>query len=532
MKRNGIRALIAAATMAAVSSPLLAQSQGIGVYDADGWTVLTPSADTRFIFVSSSLGDDVNDGLSPDRPKRTLDNARRQVRSGHPDWVLLRRGDEWNEQLRWGVGGRSNEEPMVVGAWGPGDERPVIRPPVETGGFYIGSSNLSYLAIVGIEFRAADFTSQTGVRIISDRGDGLLLEDCAVIGFKDNISIIGKESAGGYETVQVRRCVVADSRSPGGHSQGFYGDWIGDLTIEGCVFDHNGWDREGFAPPTIFNHNVYVQSTCGPAVVRDNIIAQGSSHGLQLRPGGVAENNLFLANALAMHTSRSESTVRRNVVLYGRDIDGSNPRGFGIEIKPIVGGVVEQNVIAHRTAASSDGYAFQLHNSDTGITNFNVTVSGNVVYDWGSTALNIRHPDLGIYERIEVRDNTFVLDQGAMVRYAPAQFDRDKFVFSGNQYTTGTPSGYWFWINNSAMDIGAWRSASGETGAASVVPPFPDPDRTVETYWTDIIGEAGGFEEFMDRARTMSRGRWDRRMTAGAVNDYIRAGFGITGAQP
>ncbi len=40
--------------------------------DAYGWTIVTPSADTRIIYVSSSEGDDTNDGLSRRRRSAPL----------------------------------------------------------------------------------------------------------------------------------------------------------------------------------------------------------------------------------------------------------------------------------------------------------------------------------------------------------------------------------------------------------------------------------------------------------------------------
>src|SRR5687767_15760812 len=69
---------------------------------ADGWTDITPSADTRTIFVSSSLGDDRNDGTSPNFPLRTLARGYGALRNGKPDHLLLRSGDVWNEQFpKW-----------------------------------------------------------------------------------------------------------------------------------------------------------------------------------------------------------------------------------------------------------------------------------------------------------------------------------------------------------------------------------------------------------------------------------------------
>lgn len=528
--RSQVAALLIAATMAS-ALPVLAQTtaRGIGAYGAEGYTQLMPAQDTKFIFVSSTRGDDANDGLSPERPKRTIDSARRLVRNGYPDWVLLRRGDEWAEEFRWSGNGRGVEDPMVITTYGEG-ARPVVRPPAGKNGFFIGTSNLRYLAITGLEFRAPEGgTGHSGIRIVADTGEGLLIEDCLVSGFKDNLSIIGNRSLGGMDLVRIRRNVVVDAAAPlGGHSQGFYADALDDLVVEENVFDHNGWNESGTCPPTIFNHNIYVQSTCGPAVVRDNIIARGSSHGLQLRPGGTAENNLFIRNALAMHTSRGDSTIRRNVVLEGRDLDATTPRGFGIEIKPIVSGVVEQNIIAHRLAESPDGYGFQLHNSDTGITDFNVMIRDNIVYDWGGVALVVRHPDLSIYNRIEVRSNLFVAAAGgAMVRFFPTQFSTAKFRFSANQYQTGAPSAAWFSIGGLPMSLSDWKGESNEWNARIASPTLPDADRTVDSYFESVIGESGGFEGFMARAREMSRAGWDVRFTAAAVNEYVREGFGM-----
>src|SRR4051812_44534509 len=40
--------------------------------DADGWTVIQPSSDSRIIYVSSSQGDDMNPGTSEGAPVRSL----------------------------------------------------------------------------------------------------------------------------------------------------------------------------------------------------------------------------------------------------------------------------------------------------------------------------------------------------------------------------------------------------------------------------------------------------------------------------
>lgn len=95
--------------------------------DAQGWTVVTPPADARVVYVSSSAGNDDNAGLSPDLPVRSLKEGISRLRDKSGDQLLLRRG--WQESLSlWVKSGRSADQPIVVGAYGTGD-----RPVLETG---------------------------------------------------------------------------------------------------------------------------------------------------------------------------------------------------------------------------------------------------------------------------------------------------------------------------------------------------------------------------------------------------------------
>lgn len=76
----------------------------------------------RTFFVSSSQGDDKNDGLSPKSPWRTLEKVNSaSLRPG--DRVLFKRGDFWRGQLI----PQSGEEgaPIVYGAYGKG-EKPLL----------------------------------------------------------------------------------------------------------------------------------------------------------------------------------------------------------------------------------------------------------------------------------------------------------------------------------------------------------------------------------------------------------------------
>src|SRR6185369_2176897 len=95
--------------------------------DASGFTVVTPSHDSRVVYVSTSEGSDSNNGLSPDDPVRSLARGESLVRNGSPDQLLLKRGDVWNESFGgFAKSGRGTDEPLVISTYGSG-ERPWIK---------------------------------------------------------------------------------------------------------------------------------------------------------------------------------------------------------------------------------------------------------------------------------------------------------------------------------------------------------------------------------------------------------------------
>src|SRR5690348_11040739 len=77
--------------------------------DSSGFTVITPSSDSRVVYVSSSQGLDTNSGLSQSAPLKTIAKARTLLRNGMPDEMLLKKGDTWYEPLsspKWSLSGR------------------------------------------------------------------------------------------------------------------------------------------------------------------------------------------------------------------------------------------------------------------------------------------------------------------------------------------------------------------------------------------------------------------------------------------
>src|SRR5262249_30231035 len=147
-------------------APTLVQGQTAPYLDGNGWTVFTASSDTRKIYVSSSMGNDFNSGLSPSTPVKTIAKGLSLLRDGYPDWLLLKKGDSWIEGNQLRVSGRSASEPMVISSYDPnnptvpdpgtGGARPLIKVnyTMSTGFFSMGNfpSGGNNIAFVGLEF--------------------------------------------------------------------------------------------------------------------------------------------------------------------------------------------------------------------------------------------------------------------------------------------------------------------------------------------------------------------------------------------
>jgi hypothetical protein len=430
---------------------------------SNGFTDFEESVDTQKIYVSASEGDDANDGLSAENPVRTLAAGVALLRDGYPDWLLLRRGDVWEESFgRWVLSGRSDAEPMVISSYGSGSTRPILATGTNTGLITVGGGgspeHMNHLAFIGLHFHAhtrdpssAAYTEPAGADIVGFRWlrgtSGLLLEDCVFQSYIIGIVLQDFDQLG-ISNVRIRRCQILDSYSIDSHAQGLYAEGADGLVLEGCLFDHNGWNGQIHgAEGTIYNHNIYIQTNCRNVEAYNNIIMRGASHGMQLRPGGTVEGNLFVRNAIALLVGGDEpvpggveATVNNNVFLEGTDITPELPRGWGIELKNISSAVVARNIIAHLTTDSPN--AFSVHaDAEPG----NITYENNLVYDWANGPLD-------------------------------------------------TPG------------------------------PFVDPNRSVATY-NAKLGGPGTFEGFVTKVRGQSRQRWQWEYTAEPVITYIREGF-------
>lgn len=232
---------------------------------------------------------------------------------------------------------------------------------------------------------------------------------------------------------------------------------VDEILLEENLFDHNGWLSEGMdyptTAPTIYNHNVYLNSDTTHVVIHRNITARASADGFKARGGATVIDNLALHNGINININGYDypdvdQTARYNVVmgslglaLHGPpEASGHAPRDWGIHFGDITEALldVEGNIVAH----SPDGKRAIASVCEA----IPACVDGHVVHAWGTD------PD--------------------------------------------TPGD------------------------------FPDPDRTIESYMA-TLGEDPTLDAFLDAARQQSRASWRPELSAGAVNDYVREGFGL-----
>ena len=519
---------------------------------ADGWTDITPSDDTRTIFVSSSLGNDRNDGTSPNFPVRTLARGYEQLRNGKPDHLLLRTGDIWNETFpRWRVSGRSEQEPILIGKYGPND-KPLIL--AGSGSGFRTAENVSHLAIVGLSFFAhtrdpyntATYTGTAGGDGMAFLGDvhDLLIEDVTVDQFTKNI--VFQPSYGRSDNVRIRRSIVTDAYN----GSGIYINGVDGITIEGSVFDHNGWNEIVDIPDQRTDHNIYFSADNNGVVVRDNLIVDGGMHGLQARAGGIIQNNLFVRNPIGMtfgiaggamsHVGGAFGEVSGNVFLGGRDVDGEG-RGWAIELgnlRPGGNTLVKDNLIAHDAQrlfpAIQLNIGRDIKNPQDTVGLHDVNIVGNVVYDWHSGLSTTNRfvnggTDLNGYSGVLVRNNDFQRMTSGRAILHRHNVDLSLEKWEGNRYFAEDDD-VKFQNGQVQQSYGDWRRFIDPSSAFTEVEYFA-PDRTFESYSVSL-GHRNRVGALVSEMRHQSRNYWREEYTTAAALKYVRDGFAAVKGPP
>jgi cell division protein FtsB len=465
--------------------------------DSGGWTVIQLSADARKIYVSSSTGNDANDGLTEQTPVKTIKKGFSLTRWLFPDHLLLARGDRWrDEQIGWIAGinggtarsGRSESELFVFGDYGdPALPNPVVETKPSTilhgavlsqggggggGGNFIALLNIDHYAYSRDPDNPAFDPTTVGIRheglSLLNPIDYFLIEGCD-FSFYTNNNIM---PVSGQRKVVVRRTNLRNNYSINSHSQGLYTQNVANLILEDPWFDHNGYNEQvAGAVRTQFNHGLYHSAVAGngPLTVNGAIFSRNSNNGFTANWGGDILNVLSMRNAIGFHVKDrvdgQTSTIKDTVVTESEDLSASSFMGWGITfgdmdapglpLSPIVASGV---IMAHNASAGNNQSGYSFANEPSGI-----TVKDGAIHKWANP----------LY---------------------------------------GNPEG------NTNVVTGMLIDAAGTLNL------FNDPTRTVSKYMV-TQGKTASNDAFYDELRKQRKGNWRLEYTAKAVFDYMKLGF-------
>ncbi len=497
------------------------------------------TSEPKLYYVSSTLGSDAADGLTPSTPKRTAAAAYDLLRNRSADRMLLRRGDVWvNQNLypadrTWYKSGFSTAQPLVVGAYGTGP-RPIIRS--ETVAVRVQTSD----GVKDVRFEDLDFqatrTATNAPNGISwwAAGGNFTMRDCRIQNYCLNLNVDAPSpmSAGGF---LFDRCEILDA-FPGtsGPSQGAYVANVHSVTFDHCVFDRNGY-RYPDRMATMLNHNCYFSQTATGVVIRDSIVARGSATGIQLRGQRMDSiRNLVLGNPLGItmgHSAQTPQQISRgiifgNLVLDGADIGwGSSrlPRGFGIAWGRVSAGVIQDNIVAHGWTQSGYEPAYTI-----GDFSYNTTVRGNVGIDWLGPIFSVRAM---LQPSDIIGANTFVNMPGRttaaieMTGNLPADLGGS---WEGNRYF-GTGNNVFRPASGPTSAMAVWEDRTddvvelNDAGYTSANISLPYYLATVAPELATPSDAAGALDVFMERVRATPVRTTDHRFTADGYIDWARA---------
>ena len=542
--------------------------------NAEGYSIITPSADSRLVYVSET-GDDgtaqdytlatlpnVNDWEDPGAVNayQTIDAAKARLRSGYADWMLLKRSEVFTLVNHFQPPtGRSVTERTVVTSYGTG-ARPHINPPLDRSLRIWGS--VQNIAVVSIKllptYRDPDHADFAGwgntfggdlIRFYDTAGliQGILIENCWLEYGAKGLKVGGCDNG----DVIIRRNIVTNSYSEDAHSQGIFAS--DSFCIEENFFYHCGWYKQSVlgdnakeeGQATIFNHSVYMASHFN-SIYRNNISIMPSSIHMKntsdssvtntIRSYDVIGNgNLMIDGevgiSLGGNTDFDDGPRFRDIRLFsnvltkaGQSHQTNRTLGWGDDIQDWQGGFYGDNLqFDCNNESVSNLYSYKILGdcSDVAITrNTSVNIgrpisTGGSIGNFGAqsgTMSNVLHA-----YNIGCNPDCF------------GQIVEDHDVIPGithrdNKYFSLLTESQWFEYDGVDMGKAAWDSATGDTGSTVTETLFVDDARRITTYMASL-GQTATLDEFIAKCKQQDKGSWDDNYSARYVNAYFRSGF-------
>jgi hypothetical protein len=552
--------------------------------DGAGWSILTPAADSRLVYVSASGGNDSTGqvylpgdssiGVDPYHPAEavlayaSIDSALGQVREGCPDYILLKRGDTWERSSSFRLkAGRSATERAVLTSYGEATERPMVK----NGG--VNLSYASFSAVLGIHFYAShrdpnspEFVgfggvdSGKGFELLSGYGGtasgGILIEDCFFEWFANN-TVQDAIANGGVlpylRDVIIRRNVIAHNYATNSHSQGLFSSYAS-ILLEDNVFDHNGWYQQGAGDnaqeqgkATMFNHNTYF-SSARETILRNNLFLRPSSISNKFTSNtssGINQvkawdillhNNFYLEGEVVISLGGNDDQdngprfanihVIDNVATHvGRTHPTGRSLGWGLDISDWQGGVVSGNIFSNWGDVDTLTNTYAISSAGH---SFGVSVEDNIVDRIVSSLPLVNFADGPLQNAITCTDNTVlntIQQNSSPGRLVATSLPPENSTFANNRYYSVNAADTWFTVGGiKYQDFAQYQAATGDGSSRVVQVQWSDAEVSLENYLLSQ-GHAADMESFAQSLYQQSRGNWDPALTAQAINQYFRAAY-------
>jgi len=523
----------------------------------NGFTTFDLSPDSHIVYVSSSEGDDANDGSSPALAVATPARGAALVRDGFPDFLLFRRGDTWRAMdigpdriVRRFKSGRDADHRMVVASYGDSTERPRFE--LDKDFIDDDGHEKNFLAIVGLALVSfpkipgdPGFDGATGgsLRFVSATGHDVLIED--------NYVEYSGFTVQGVHDFEVRRNVVYrayhvgtcaynpdGSRNPNGNNMfrpsGIFAGGVDGLLIEGNVFDENGWNPDvPEACATIYDHDMYLSGN-SRLTVRDNLVMRASSIGVKMASDTtgeshdlVLENNLFAEGEIGISMGGNGSdplrfanaAIRDNVFTdIGRARPTTRTLTWYIDLIDDDATEISGNLLVNQPPLGNP-FGIQV----SGPSSRAVSIHDNFAYGLLNRIVVI--DAAAAWSSVTIGSNTFVgtSTSDCLVDHGGGFAN---VTYTNNGYASAGPAARWFCVDGTRRSLAEWSLDSGETGATTAAVTPPDPTRNLDTYAMHL-GLGSTLADFAAAARTLSRHTWRPELTPPNAANYIREGFGV-----
>ncbi len=532
--------------------------------DQNGWTIFTPSSDSRILYVSGNGNDlsgtvyssgQIADPFNPGQINAfaTYEAAYSLTRSGYPDWILLNRGDtiKTNISMR---SGRNEYEYSLIGSYGPGLSMPVVWPAdINTAALSIPSTN-AYSAVSGVEFCALNrdpsgagysVDGTIGIRAVTNRTiTNILLEGCVFRFFTGNQ--IQSTDGGICSNIVIRRSLFLDNYSTGvGHSQGLYMAFANGVLLEENIFDHNGWYSKSPGLPgtaTMFNHNTYFEG-CHNVIFARNIFLRGSSMGNKFTAnlGEASSTNISIkdnlyadgeigiglgGNTVGQYRFRNISVEGNVFTEIGRSQPTSRTLGWGLDAVGWNTGNISGNLFLNfSNPVVTNIYGLRVEGGSA-----NIRIDNNVFYNLNPHGNSSNAPAILFADTRTIPTdgvivkNNFISEPVNQFRVfqADAADDITLFSFTHNKYYTPNENTA-FSVEGSIGNFSLWKGITNDNSEFTESC-FEQPSGSIETYMQSLDLEPS-IDEFIKRCRMQNRFYHDSSFDAETILNWLKAGF-------